>query len=296
MFFSRLSSLIFSAYSLLFGPGLIAKDLTAMTWNIEWFPGGRPNASPPERAEQMRHAQEIIASESPDILLAQELTDKAAFSELAAAVPGMRMHVMSQFLEPNGRTPSPQQCGIASSLQLHSAWFEQFKPTEAIPHLQRGFAFAALIHPDGGLIMLYSIHLKSNRGGDTMEGALHIAQNRAEAARQLVAHQREMKKKFSTHQINGWIIAGDFNSNHDGQFPHCTAVSDLVAAGFHNSWENVARDKRLTWRNAPDDTRFQPTTFDYILTSGFRKTPARMIPDVPVSVSDHAPVVITLEK
>ncbi len=90
----------------------------------------------------------------------------------------------------------------------------------------------------------------------------------------------------------GWIIAGDMNTNHDGQFPMCTAIKDLVGAGFHNTWSKTAREQRPTWRNHPDDTRFKPTTFDYFMTLGLKKNQALMVPGIAVEVSDHAPILL----
>lgn len=274
---------------------LSAEAVETMSWNLQWFPGGRPNASKNERDKQMESVKKILIEESPNILLAQELTDPKSFDRLVANVPGMKTHVFSKFLGYDGETPSPQQCAIASKLKADSAWYESFKRSETLPNLTRGFAFAALEHPDGGLIMLYSVHLKSNRGSDTPEGEKDVAATRAESARQLIAHKVEMEEKFEGRNILGWVIGGDFNTNHDDQFPLCTAVTDLVSAGFHNSWDATPGKERHTWRPHPNDKRFRATTFDYFLTSGFMEKQARMISNVPVDVSDHAPIVIGLE-
>jgi hypothetical protein len=271
-----------------------AAPITAMSWNIEWFPGGRPNASRNEAFKQMKGAKAELEKASPQIFLAQELTDEKAFAKLVKVVRGMEVNVFSNFIEPGSEKPSPQQCGIASTLTADSAWFETFKPAEGVPSLRRGFAFAALNHPDGGLIMCYSVHLKSNGGSDTPAGEKNVAVTRAEAVRQLLIHKGEMEKKFAGRKIVGWLIAGDMNTNHDGQFPMCTAIVDLVEGGFYNSWSETPKEQRLTWRNHPDDTRFKPTTFDYMMTVGFKKNQAVMVEDVPVEVSDHAPILIEL--
>lgn len=275
-------------------PFASAAPITALTWNLEWFPGGRPNASKSEAFKQMKAAKVVLKKAAPQILFAQELTDERAFVKLVEAVPGMKVDVFSKFLDPRSGDPGPQQCGIASTLKADSAWFESFKPAEGVPSLRRGFAFAALIHPDGGLIMCYSVHLKSNGGSDTPEGEKDVAITRAESVRQLIAHKGEMEKKFAGREIAGWVIAGDMNTNHDGQFPKCTAISELVAGGFHNSWSETPKEQRLTWRNRPDDNRFKPTTFDYVMTAGMKRNQATLIPGVPVELSDHAPVILEL--
>ena len=273
---------------------LCAEPLKTMAWNLQWFPGGRPYAKKAEQLKQIEGAKEILADQSPDILLAQELRYRSAFEKLVANVPGMKTHVFSNFLEADGETPARQQCAIASKLKADSAWFETFKPSKGLPNLRRGFAFAALEHPDGGLIMIYSVHLKSNYGSDTPEGEKDVAATRAESVKQLITHKAAMEEKFAGKKIRGWVIGGDFNTNHDGQFSICTAIEDLVKAGFHNSWNETPKKDRLTWRTAPGYKRFKPTTFDYLLTIGFEKTQASMVPDVPLEVSDHAPILIDL--
>ena len=275
---------------------LHAEPLKAITWNLEWFPGGHPYAKRAERTKQIKGVTDVFKKITPDIFLAQEISYGKAFEDLVATQPGLKVDVISKFLDFDGKSPGKQQCAIASNLRAHSAWYESFKPSKRLPNLRRGFVFAALEHPDGGLIMVYSVHLKSNRGSETPEGEKDVADTRAESARQIIAHKAAMEKKFAGEKIIGWLIGGDFNTNHDGQFPMCPAVADLVKTGFHNSWDDTPKEARLTWRPSAGDNRFKPTTFDYILTTGFKETQAKMIQGVPVEVSDHAPVEILLEK
>jgi endonuclease/exonuclease/phosphatase family metal-dependent hydrolase len=290
----RLPAILAAALGFFLSPSLAAEPIKALTWNIEWFPGGRPYAKAAERTKQTDAVGAELAKLKPDIFLAQEVTKGYAFEALVATMPGMKVDVFSNFLESDGKTPGPQQCAIASNLKANSAFFESFKPTESLPNLRRGFAFAALEHPDGGLIMLYSIHLKSNRGSDTPKGEKDVADTRAESVRQIIAHKAEMAKRFADKKIVGWLIAGDFNTNHDGQFPVCTAVADLVKAGFHNTWDSTPKEQRLTWHNNPKDERFKPTTFDYMMTMGFKETQAKAM-TVSRDTSDHDPVMLLLE-
>lgn len=273
-----------------------AEPLKLVSWNIEWFPGVHPNAS---RADAFRHLKATkveLERLAPQIFLGQEITDARSFEKLAEVVPGMKVHVISKFIGRDGRKPSPQQCAIASTLSAHSAWFEEFERHENLPSLSRGFSFAALNHPEGGLLMLYCVHLKSNRGSDTPEGERNVAATRAESVKQLVAHKKKMEEQFAKEKIVGWVIAGDFNTNHDGQFPLCTVVKDLESAGFYNTWAQTPKEERLTWRSDPnpEERRFQPTTFDYIMTSSLKKTQAVIPPDVPREISDHHPVMLML--
>ncbi|MEM1085867.1 MAG: hypothetical protein AAGI48_17290 [Verrucomicrobiota bacterium] len=293
---SLVGVVVYSLVTLAFPAKAEEKAITAMSWNIEWFPGTRPDPSRREAFQQTKAARKLLEEVVPDILFAQELTDEKAFAKLVKAVPFMDVHVYSKFVDSRSGELARQQCGIASTLEADSAWFEAFKPVEGMPNLRRGFAFAALKHPQGGLLMCYSVHLKSNGGSDTPEGEKDIAVTRAESVRQLLAHKAEMEKRFADKPILGWIIGGDMNTNHDGQFPLCTVIEDLVKGGFHNTWSETPKEKRLTWRNHPDDTRFKPTTFDYFMTIGVKPVQATMMPEVPVEVSDHAPVLLEIVK
>jgi endonuclease/exonuclease/phosphatase family metal-dependent hydrolase len=278
------------------GPVLSSEPIRTVSWNIEWFPGLRPDASREDKAMHFNAVQPDLVKINPDILLAQEITDQIAMEKLVSAVPGLKVHVMSRFMDEKAGKPGGQQLVIASKLEAHSAWSEAFKPTGNLPDLRRGFAFAALKHPGGGLILVYSVHLKSNGGSDNPGGEENIANTRRESVRQILAHKAEMEKtRFNGETIMGWVIGGDFNTNHDGQFPKCTVIKDFREAGFHNTWDATPKQERLTWRNRPEDTRFSPTTFDYIMTFGFKETQARLIPDISLKRSDHAPVLLMLE-
>lgn len=272
-----------------------SEPLRLVNWNIEWFPGHRPTASAEEAEKHMKECQTALKAMNPDIFVAQEIHDWAAFHELVSVVPGLTVHVVSSFRDAESGRIRPQQIGIASKLKCRGAWWENWAAN--YPNISRGFSFAALEHPDGGLIMVYGNHLKSNGGGNTEDGAKNNAAMRDEQVKQLLAHRQTVTTAFSSHSITGWVIAGDFNTNHDGQFPHDTVIQSMVDGGCHNSWTGVPREKRLTWRSdpEPENRRFEPTTFDYIFTDGFIPQKAFLI-EVPRELSDHYPIGIKLQK
>jgi endonuclease/exonuclease/phosphatase family metal-dependent hydrolase len=265
-----------------------------MTWNVKWFPGGYAEATKAEQTEHINAAQKIVAAADPDIFLAQEIRDETALKALIKNNPDLKIHVMSKFLNFEDKKPFPQQCAIASKLEAHSASEIPYKFIKNLPSLNRGFAFAALKHPDGGLIMTYCVHLRSNRGSEDPRMEKIIATTRAEAIKQIIAHKNENAKKYANQKIIGWVIGGDFNSNHDHQFPLCTTIADLSKAGFYNTWDKTPQKNRLTWRNNPRFEDYKPTTFDYIFTSGFVKNQASLFPNVSLKISDHAPVLSEL--
>ena len=263
--------------------------LKVISWNLEWFPGKRPTASAPEAAAHLKAGQAALQAMNPDIFIGVEINDWNAFHLLCSAVPGLVVHVVSSFLDPQTREIRPQQIGIASKLPCQGAWSEAWKAN--VPHISRGFSFAALQAP-AGLLMIYGNHLKSNRGSDTPEGAADVAAIRNDQAHQLLGHMKAMQLAYRSLPIKAWLAGGDFNTNHDGQFPLCHAVAILTRAGLHNSWQGVPRDQRLTWRPEPG-SRFEPTTFDYLFVKGFGELTASAVPQS-IDLSDHLPAQLLL--
>ncbi len=266
-------------------------SLKTISWNMEWFPGKRPTASAEEAAAHMKAGQDALKAMNPDIFIGVEVNDWNAFHEVCSVVPGLVVHVVSSFVDPQSGEIRPQQIGIASKLKCQGAWWEPWKAN--VPNISRGFSFASLEDPDGkGLIMVYGNHLKSNRGSDTPEGAKNVGTMRDEQATQLLRHMKDMTVAYGNRPIRGWIAGGDFNTNHDGQFPECHVVDLLTKGGFYNTWLNVPKEKRLTWRTEPGG-RFQPTTFDYLFAKGFGELTASAV-EVDMAVSDHLPVQLLL--
>ncbi len=255
-----------------------AEALKVVAWNLEWFPGKRPTASAAEVDQHMKLAQETLRKINPDIFVGIEVRDWAAFQELVAAVPGLTTHVVSSFIDPETAEIRPQQIGIASKLTCRGADSEPWKAN--VPNTPRGFAFAALEEKNGGLLMVFGNHFKSNRGD-----AAEVAAMRNDEAKQLIAQRPILEKAFVGKTINGWILAGDFNTNHDNQFPECHAVEEFVTAGFRNTWADTPQEKRLTWMSDAK-SKFKPTTFDYFFTYGLGDLKASML-ESPPEVSDH---------
>jgi hypothetical protein len=158
--------------------------LRVVSWNIEWFPGQRPEATAEESAKQMAAAKIALAELKPDVLLLQEIRDWKSAEELCSVIPGLQVHVASSFGE------RPQNQIVASTLPADSAWSDTWKQGPIAP--PRGYSFAALQLPGGRFLLSYSLHLKSNRG----ELSENVAM-RQEAARQLLAHVDEMVALYS---------------------------------------------------------------------------------------------------
>lgn len=264
-----------------------AAEIRFMTWNVEWFPGRSPQPEDPAVDAHKLAVAEVLRREKPDIFVGEEIRNWQVFADLASAVPGLRPVVVSSFRSETDGTLWPQQIGIASDQPVEAAWAEAWHQTIVLP---RGFSFAAvnLPAPETGVLLVYGVHLKSNRGSNDFE-ALANSRMREESAAQLLQHVSLMERLTFKGRIRGILIAGDFNTNQDGQFGDAT-LDILVKGGFHNTWAGVEKKDRLTWRGSE---QFEPTTFDYILTKGLPPMKAKMI-EVPDAASDHWPVTVTL--
>lgn len=271
---------------------LSSPALTVVAWNLEWFPGRRPEPRAEAEAQQMAACREALRKLNPDILIVEELRNWQVFEDLVSAVPGLRVHVVSAFRDASSGTITRQQVGIASKLKAVAAWSEAWQP--AFTNLPRGFSFAALQDPASGeLIMVYGLHLKSNRVKHEQEEELEDQLNenmRNASVEQLLTHTQDMERVFEGRTIRGWIAGGDLNTNHDGQFGD-QVVSRLVESGFWNSWSTVPKEERLTWHG---NGFHEPTTFDYLFTRGLG-SPVASTPKQSEETSDHGPVVIHLE-
>lgn len=266
--------------------------LKVVCWNIEWFPGKRNFA----RAKEMqKHAEDVSAALreiNPDILLAQEIRDWESFARLCEVLPGMRPAVVSAF--PSRRTGEywRQQTAIGSKLPVTAAWSQ---PWEQRNDLQppRGFSAAVLRLPGKGApryLLAYSLHLKSNLSNSEEESLLNF-RDRDESIRQLLDHVRTMEENTFKNSIMGVIIAGDLNTNQDGQFGD-NVIKLLKDAGFYHTWSGVPREQRRTWRGGD---KFEPVTFDHIFTKGLDRPRAHIV-ETSEETSDHRPVEIIIPR
>jgi len=267
-----------------------AEQIKVVSLNIEWFPGKRPRPLPEEIVQHTANVTKTLAELSPDLLIATEICDEEAFRTLLkSATPGLELHVISNFTDvESGGNRRNQQIAIASRLPAIAGWAEAWQPT--MENLRRGFSFAALDNTNSGkLILVYGLHLKSNRSGTPEEEKANFDIRNA-SIEQLLSHMAKMESQFAERGIDGWIVAGDYNTNQDKQFGD-QVIEKLEAAGFWNTWHNTPREQRQTWKAFGE---FKSTTFDYIMLKGFGQ-PDAVLQIVPAEVSDHNAVTLMLD-
>jgi endonuclease/exonuclease/phosphatase family metal-dependent hydrolase len=233
--------------------------LTVTFWNVQWFPGRRPNASAADEKRQINAVHADLAQLSSDIIALEEVRDYEHAGAAVKPLAGFKVDVCSNFPPREGQNEA-QQVAITSRLQPLSAWSELWKPSGAIVP-PRGFAFAAYQIAPRQLLLVYAVHLKSNRG--EIHEDMRI---REESMRQLLAHINAMNTAYGKLGALTWIVGGDFNTTPDEpRFASEKTIPVLRADGFRWSWEGVPFNPRIS---VPADLRYPAASFDHIFYRG----------------------------
>jgi endonuclease/exonuclease/phosphatase family metal-dependent hydrolase len=255
-------------------------SISVTFWNIQWFPGRRPNASRAEEDRQVRAVHRDIAQLTPDVIGLEEVRD---FEHAALAVQPLRnfkVDVCSNFPPREGQNEA-QQIAIASRLPAMSAWAELWKRGAAITP-PRGFAFAAYQLSPRQVLLVYAVHLKSNRG--EVHEDIRI---REESMQQLRAHMKAMNGAYGKIGALTWIVGGDFNTAPDEpRFAGEKTVPGLLADGFSWVWQGISLSSRITM---PADARYPAAAFDQIFYRGATLAKA-WVANTSAQSSDHRAV------
>jgi len=255
-------------------------QLTVTFWNIQWFPGRRPNASRGEENRQTRAVHADLALLNSDIVAVEEVRDYAHAALAVKPLPGFKVDVCSTF-PPRENQNEAQQVAITSRLPPLSAWSELWKPSGAIVP-PRGFAFAAYETAPRQLLLVYALHLKSNRG--EIHEDMRI---REESMLQLIAHMKAMERAYAKLGALSWIVGGDFNTAPDElRFASEKTLASLRAQNFRWCWEGMPFNSRIT---VPADLRYPAASFDQIFYRGATLLKAWVANTSPQS-SDHRAV------
>jgi endonuclease/exonuclease/phosphatase (EEP) superfamily protein YafD len=224
-------------------------------WNIQWFPGRGPTPTRGQETKQIDSVHRDLATIDADLIGMEEVRDFANAAVAVQPLRGFKVDVCSNFPPREGQN-IPQQVAIASRLQPMSAWAEFWKAADKVSP-PRGFAFAAYEIAPKQLLLVYALHLKSNRGIVRENIAM-----REESISQLIAHMRAMHDAYNKLGNLMWIIGGDFNTSPDN--PKLAAeetMPRLRAEGFSWVWKSVPFGKRYT--RLPD-RRYPPACDDHI--------------------------------
>jgi endonuclease/exonuclease/phosphatase (EEP) superfamily protein YafD len=260
-------------------------SVTVAFWNIQWFPGRRPDPSKGEEASQISSVHTDIKQLNADIVGMEEVRDFQNAGVAVQPLPGFKVDVCANFPPREGQSTA-QEAAITSRLQPLSAWAEEWKAAgPATP--PRGFAFAAYEVAPRQLVLVYALHLKSNRG--EIRESIPLRQ---ESIRQLQSHMEAMEKAYGALGTLTWIVGGDLNTSlDDPRFASETTLPTLMKGGFFWVWQGVPPSSHVTM---PPDRNFPAAGFDHIFYRGAKLRRA-MVANTSAKSSDHRAVVATFD-
>jgi endonuclease/exonuclease/phosphatase family metal-dependent hydrolase len=246
-------------------------------WNIQWFPGRHPDASEASERTQIKSVHRDIRRINVDVIGMEEVRDFDNATIAVSPLPGFKVDVVSDFPPREGQNVG-QQVAIASRFTPLSAWIEMWKPNGALVP-PRGFAFAAYEVAPRHLLLVYAVHLKSNRGEIAEDIAI-----REESLQQLTAHIHAMNDAYGKLGSLSCIVGGDFNTApDDSRFAGETTTKILRDDGFSWCWQNIPFAQRIS---LPADKLFPAACFDHIFVRNARVNSARVI-ETSRRSSDH---------
>ena len=270
-------------------PGRLPESVA--TWNLQWFPGNRPEPSSAQRRWHEREIAKSIQRLDVDLLLLQEVVDPTALERVGQAYP---WRVVSQFQRARDEDPDlpVQNVAILSKVPIRESWEVGFHALPLTPDRPvRGFLGARLGTKKNGMTV-YTLHLKSNRGGREVS-----AQRRERAMDYL---KKDWKTRGLDPEKDAILVAGDFNcSLRNPEFAEEKTVRALLQDGWRSATAEVPWPEGATVKPDPMG-KYPAADFDHILLSpgwenllerGKWKVEVIQNPKVP---SDHYPVVLRL--
>lgn len=250
---------------------LAAGAIQIMSLNAEWFPGRYPEAPAAPAARHIVAVQGLLHELNPDVCLFQEITDLEALRKTLAILPDHEIHAESDFHY------EPHQIVVSARLPAKEGgakgWSELLAPSDAIVP-PRGVSYTLVEWPAQHGILIFSVHFKSNyRGGDDYDPGQNVAM-RETSARLLVALANELVSKWEGQfKTLGVLLAGDFNTTYPDPVIEGEATTRILeAAGFSFLGGNALDH---FWGKDLGEYSFEI---------------------IDASVSDHAPIVISLQR
>lgn len=279
----KLIAVIFACLLIIAHAEVDRPTLRVMTWNLQWFPGGRPGATAEDKDRQIVQVREVIRKINPDVVLLQEVESANALEEtLKPLGPDWKVAIVSRFKQ--GNFLSGQQVAIAARMPAEAVWSESWEKGWA--GAPRGYA-SATFKVNGKRITFYALHLKSNLGNPPENTS-----KREDAVEQLLAHIRTPDDRVP--KVDMVVIGGDFNTDDPdtpfGQSPGERTFSMFRKDAFHWSFEGIAHDKRIT---CPGHGRYPDASFDHFFSKGLGEPLSAVVADV--EGSDHRPVVMDIQ-
>lgn len=274
--------------------GEVRAPFTIAAWNIQWFPGGRPDADENAAARQRAAVRKELMAFSPDILMASEIRSLEAWKGLELPHRYLACTAIPRPADENPDLPN-QGLALASRIPWSEIWVLDFS---GLPQTRdrppRGILGARFELGGGRVLTVYGVHFKSNKGD--AEG------NRLRRGRAMDYLMADWKKRGLDPARDAILVMGDFNTSlRNRVFAEETTLRRLLDAGFRSAMADRPDGEAMTVFAHPSGL-YPANDFDHI----FYSEPARDLFSGSVlrgeirpgnrEWSDHRPVVLRWEK
>jgi endonuclease/exonuclease/phosphatase family metal-dependent hydrolase len=242
--------------------------LRVVALNAEWFPGRVPQPAPAQQARHIVGMQKLLHDLNPDILLLQEIVRVEALPKAFAVLPDLVLYTVSAF------TNNPLQLAIAGRLPLVAADVQAWPSADARGEQAppRGIGQATVALPDGGLLLVFTLHLKSNWRGDEDYDEKKNVRMREAAVAMFMKSVAVVERRFARQSVRGVLLGGDLNTLYPSSlYRGEKTVSLLEAGGFKHLGSNG---------------------LDHFWGKGISNAVFSVFTDF--AVSDHAPIILDL--
>lgn len=264
-----------------------------VTWNLQWFPGNRPVPTDASRTWHEQQVRIVLRELDADLLMVQEVVDLKALGRVTPAYPWRAVSNFQRAVDEDGDLPV-QNVAILSKVPIRESWEVGFHNLPLTPDRPvRGFLAARFGTKKKG-ITVYTIHLKSNRGGREVSGL------RRERAMEYL--RKDWEKRGLYPEKDQILVAGDFNcSLRNPEFAKEQTIWGLLKEGWVSVTEEIPWPVSATVK-ADLEGKFPASDFDHILLSpawakaaGGGRWRAGVIQNSKVP-SDHYPVVLRMKE
>ncbi|MFH1066305.1 MAG: endonuclease/exonuclease/phosphatase family protein [bacterium] len=263
-------------------PNFQGGELIFAAWNIEWFPGQRPEASEEEKEAHIRRVASWIKERKPTVLLICEARDLASLKKMDLDYPFLACADFYRAADENAALPN-QGLAWMSRLAWKEVWALDFSTLAQTPDRPaRGILAAEFILPSRRCFTAYGVHLKSSWA--------HRKPDKLRRARAMRYLEQDWRRRGIHPQKDDVVVMGDFNTSLDDPvFADEQTLLTLFQRGFVSVTENLPREKRMT---LVPKGKEKGGEFDYIfLSRSMQERPWRgEVMPVPLDLSDHSAV------
>lgn len=201
-------------------------SLRVLALNAEWFPGQVPEPSATQQSRHIAKMQQLFYDLNPDLMVLQEIVKSDAVETALKVLPDSAVYAVSAF------STNPLQLAIAGRLPCVAAEARDWPLHTANPLLPpRGFVVAWLTLPNDGVLLVYSLHLKSNWKGDPDYDEKNNIRLREHSVKLLLDHVNSVSTRFPDQVLKGVLLGGDFNTLYPTSFLRGERTVDLLKAG-----------------------------------------------------------------